>query len=463
MTYTRRHFLRTASAAGLASPLLLNSFGNAANVTGYKALVCLFLLGGLDTHDVLIPVDQPSYDQYAGIRQSLLDQHGQSRAQSSLLALNPVNSADYQGRQFGLAPEMPKIKTLFDQGNAAIVPNVGPLIEPTTLAQLEAESVKLPPRLFSHNDQQSTWQTSSPEGAQLGWGGLFADAALAFSANGQPAFTTVTALGNDVFLTGQTATPYQLTLGDEVLQVDVLAQLEQDRGNSPEAEAAYQSLLQHFRPDMFNGTNLLQRDIASASVDSIDANALFANATQNAPALFTSFPATPLGKQLAGVAKTIQVRSTLQAARQVFFVGYGGFDTHSGQATDLPQLLRDIDDAVSAFNSAMIELGTNNGVTLFTASDFGRTLAINGDGTDHGWGSHHFVVGGAVNGNQIYGDVPPPVFGHPNDVGGGRLLPAIAVDQYAATMGRWFGLNNAELAAALPNLGNFATSDLGFL
>lgn len=462
----RRHFLKSSGASllgasalgGLTSTMSLFP-AQAADVDGYKALVCVFLLGGMDNFDTLLPYDQTSYDRYADIRASLISRHSGRRARSSLLQLSPDTTSGFDGRQFALPPEMPGIHSLFEAGNLAIVDNVGPLIEPVNKAQLEAGNRRLPPRLFSHNDQQSTWQSSEPEGAQFGWGGLFADAAVASGANSSGSsnvFSTITSEGSQLFLTGDTTRPYQVS-GDEGTQVNILEWF------SYREDEAFELLTRHFGAADNMSANLIERDIADAMAGAQEANRLFRDALDGQIPISTEFPDTYLGYQLRSVAQTIGLRDVMLMNRQVFFVAIGGFDTHDNQAGDLPGLHSEIDGALVAFNAAMQELGTQNDVTLFTASEFGRTLAINGDGTDHGWGGTQFVMGGAVKGREIYGTVPVMDFDHDQDVGGGRLIPTTSVEQFAEPLGKWFGLTDAELAAALPNLANFPAGGLDLI
>lgn len=466
MTMNRRHFLRYSSAAGLSAATMgtlgaaFSGFqtATAADTTGYKALVCVFLFGGMDCHDTVLPYDQASYDRYAEIRAPLLGQYeamvgGSTRARDRLLPLNPLNAGDFGGRQFALPEEFSSLHTLFEQGDAAIVGNVGPLVEPLTREEFWASSKRLPKRLFSHNDQMSTWMANEPEGAQYGWGGSFADAAIASNANTNTDFTAMTTRGNDVFLTGQLTNPYQLS-SDGAPQYDLLERLQWMR-DSTEGEEAYQALRSHFSAISTNRSNLIEQDVATKMQNALEVNEAYKAAVENVPSLPIAFPEDELGIQLQAVANTIQARSALGANRQIFFVGLGSFDTHSNQANDLPVLQRSIDQGISTFYQTMISLGLGSDVTIFTASDFGRTLAINGDGTDHGWGAHHFVVGSGVTGQTIYGSIPPYDLDHEWDVGSGRLLPTVSVSQYAEPLGRWFGLTDAELATALPNLGNF--------
>lgn len=471
MTPTRRAFLTGASALSAATLTGLGSSlsgfqASAAVTSGYKALVCVFLLGGLDNHDTVLPYDQDSYDRYAQIRAPLLGQYsgmsgGSTRARERLLPLAPVNGSEFGTRQFALTEELSGLKALFDSGNAAIVGNVGPLIEQMTRTDFENGSKSQPKRLFSHNDQQSTWMSSAPEGAQFGWGGRFADAALISGANSTAQdFTTITTLGNELFLTGERAQPYQI--GFEGAPVNEALRVFGQNQSSPEGEALYQKLRDHFEAANFSSSNLIERDIAEKMRSALVSNESFSAAFTAGQTVRTPFPEHQLGSQLQAVARTIAIRDTLLMNRQVFFVAIGGFDTHSNQASDMPRLQREIDTGITAFYSAMTELGLTNDVTLFTASDFGRTLAINGDGTDHGWGSHHFVVGNAIEGNRIYGDIPPADFGHSQDAGGGRLIPTTSVEEFAEPLGRWFGLTQAEVISVLPNLVGSRSSKLQY-
>lgn len=463
MTLTRRAFLNNAVTSSLAmagfgglSGALSSLEASAASTSGYRALVCVFLFGGLDNHDTVLPYDQTSYDQFASVRTSLLQAQGNARARTSLLPLTTTDPTQFGSRRFALPPELSGIKSLYDLGNAAIIGNVGPLLQATNRTTFEQESVALPPRLFSHNDQQATWQASAPEGALFGWGGRFADAVLV--GNGAPEFSTISSVGDGLFLTGQAAQPYNVEPGGAA-SFDVLERLGDFGGSG--VSMPMRSLL---RGESYAGAQLLARDMRAATRQALDANERYNAALASAQPVSTSFPLSPIGQQLRAVAEAISIRGSLQAQRQVFFVGMGGFDTHSGQAGALPALLSALDGAVTAFFAELEQHGLAQDVTLFTASDFGRTLAVNGDGTDHGWGGHQFVVGGSVQGGAIYGDLPPAVIGHEQDSGGGRLIPTLAVEQMAAPLGRWFGLDDTELNGALPNLASFASAPaLGFM
>lgn len=458
MTISRRTLLRTMGAAAVTgstmalTPSLFSA--RAASTSGYKALVCLFLYGGLDSHDMLLPYDQDSYNSFQGVRRSMLNQYaGGSRSRSNLLRLAPGANTDLGGRQMALPPEMAGIGSLFQSRKAAFVSNVGPLIEPVTRKSFE-DGAALPPRLFSHNDQQTTWQASAPEGAQEGWGGLFADAVIASGGNaGAETFTNITIAEAGPFLTGRRAFPYQIGTGGPSA-VEFLEELKEDDISSEYADFLNR-LRQAFIAQNFRGSHVLEHDMSNVLKAGFDANDRFARAVSDVQTVTTPFGGDPVSRQLKTVAETIAVRDMLGTSRQIFFVALGGFDTHDAQAQSLPGLLKMINDGVSSFSTAMQELGLDDDVTLFTASDFGRTLAVNGDGTDHGWGGHQLVVGGAVKGGEIYGTVPEAALRHDQDAGSGRLIPTLSVEQYAAPLGRWFGLGASDLQAALPRLAAF--------
>ena len=465
MNNSRRQFLKSAAAmslggaAGFVCDLnRLNAF--AADTTGYRALVCVFLFGGMDCHDTVIPYDTGNYNDYADIRSSLFDEYddlvgGSTRERSQLLPLNLFNASDFSGRQFALPPELAPLHDLMGQNNCSIVSSVGPLVQPMNRTQFRDGSVPRPPRLFSHNDQQSVWMASQPEGARFGWGGRLADMMLAANANPDATFTVVSTAGNAVFLSGQFASQFEVGpsgpqpirgLGDDNLF------------GSGALPAIYES---HLRAENETLTNLLQSDYVNMVSRSIDANRTLSASFQQAAPFTTAFPQSRLGAQLQIVARVIGERQTLGVGRQIFFVGIGGFDTHSRQAESIPGLHADIATSMRAFYDATAEMGVANDVTAFTASDFGRTLTVNRDGTDHGWGAHHFVVGGALRGNQMLGTFPLPVINHNYDTGNGRIIPTTSVDQFAGTLGSWFGLNNTELDDALPGLSNFSIRDIG--
>ena len=351
-----------------------------------------------------------------------------------------------------LAPQLAPIKPLFDGGQMGILLNVGTLIQPTTLAQYNARSVPLPPKLFSHNDQQSVWQSSLPEGATSGWGGRIGD--LFLSSNSQATFTCVNVSGNAVFMSGTSAVQYQVSTGGSVALRGIQAPL---FGSTACSDALKQLTTASY-------PHLMQAEHTRVMARAIDANVALSAALASTPALTTVFDsANPLALQLQMVARLIAARSPLGARRQVFFVSLGGFDTHDFLTDQHPDLLAAVAGGLKSFYDATLELGVAQQVTAFTASDFGRTLTSNGDGSDHGWGSHHFLVGGAVQGNRFHGQLPSVTVGGPDDVGQGRLLPTTAVDQLAATLARWMGVSNSDLPLIAPNIGRYSVQDLGLL
>lgn len=470
---SRRNFLAGSAATfagGAASLGFLNqSKAWAADTTGYKALVCVFLFGGLDHADTVFPFAQSEYDQLAALRTGLFSSYAnsgdatRSRNRNNLLPIAPTNASDFGTREFALAPQMSEMQNLFQTGEMAIIGNVGPLIEPTNRQSLQDGTSQLPPRLFSHNDQQSTWMALDTEGAQTGWGGQFADAVLASDVTANSTFTSIATSGTPVFLAGNTSNAFAAVTGGNTRELNIVDANSILGGNS-RFDAQRAALGQYFEAMEFNNPSTMQRDFGRMSSDGIESVRVFNAALGDILPITTAFPDTGLGRQMQSVAQIIEARNAFSVSRQIFFVGIGGFDTHSNQANALPNLQSEISTALASFRNAMIERGVWNDVTVFTASDFGRTMIDNGDGTDHGWGSHHFVLGGSVVGGQIYGDLPSPdiqsSFYTPSR---GRLIPTTSVEQYAATLGSWFGLSDSEIATALPNLSTFNQANLGFI
>ena len=471
--FSRRRFLGsmlTLAGTG-AAPFALNlaAMGNAAaqSAGDYKAMVCLFLNGGNDAFNTVLATDSASWNEYLRVRNTGGSDSIHLPGTGETGGVLPIVPATAQaGRSFALHPGLGPLKELFDGGRAAVVANVGTLIAPTTLAQYKAKSVALPPKLFSHNDQQSTWQSGQPEGASVGWGGRLGDLAVAGNANAM--FTTISAAGNTVFLSGQQVRQFQVGQAGAVPIRGISANLF--------GTAAGTSALQAILADA--GNDLIEQEQKSAvqraiSSQSILSGAMLAAGPTGVPNP-TSYinPATgvaatnPLAVQLQTVARIIGGRSALGAKRQVFYVTLGGFDTHDRQKIQQADLMARLAHALAYFDTILAALqGTDlrRQVTTFTASDFGRTFTSNGDGTDHGWGAHHFVVGGAVRGRDIYGAFPASGLGHALDVGSGSLLPTISVDQYGATLAKWFGVPDSQLGEVFPNLANFTQRDLGFM
>ncbi len=471
MNSSRRDFLRRAAAGPMAASGLSSSFGlgmaglaamaahSPAQAAGgdYKALVCLFMAGGNDAHNWVVPCDATGYAEYAAARANLA---------MPMSSLRPLSTSPGQasGRQFAFATDLDPMRELYEQGKLAVVANVGTLVRPTTKAQFQA-ATDLPPKLFSHNDQQSWWQSLAPEGARSGWGGRIADALMA--GNDAPVFTSVSACGNAIFLSGTSGQQYQIsttgavpmrpltdrsTLGSATVGSVMRRSLA--RARAEPMQAAYNKVSQRSA----EAYEVLASAVASSNVGSLRGSgiALSNNSTLNIENL-------PVAQQLHAVAQMIAVHGTLGMRRQVFMVQIGGFDCHGNLMRDQPALMASVAQSVSWFLQVMRDRGLEDQVTLFTASDFGRTLTSNGSGSDHGWGSHHFVAGGAVKGRDIYGRFPVTALGTPDDIGSGRLLPSTGVTEYAATMARWMGLSATNIATVLPNIGNFAGTDLGFL
>ncbi|AOS80904.1 MULTISPECIES: DUF1501 domain-containing protein [Hydrogenophaga] len=468
--HTRRAFLRRAGQlafTGTALPTVMNlaAIGEAAafNATDYKALVCVFLFGGNDYANTVINYDATSHAQYTAIRGGIAI----PRASLAATALNPTTPLP-DGKQYALHPSMTGLANLFNTGAAAVQLNVGPLVVPLTRQQYNSNSAAnpRPPKLFSHNDQQSVWMTSAAEGTTTGWGGHVGD--LARSHNTNSVLSCISVAGNTVFLSGDQALSYQVSSNGAV-RINCL------NGNvygSAAVRAALVDIAMQTRGHALENEYNLVTARAYGTEGAVT-NALNAFPANSAP--FTSFPANNgLASQLRLVARLIAARNQLGSKRQVFFVSLGGFDLHDnllgGQATNMERL----SSALTAFHQATVDLGVADKVTAFTASDFGRTLTSNGDGSDHGWGSHHLMVGGAVRGAAFYGKAPPVSVTNSNvdsfdqwHVGQGRLLPSTSVTQYAATLARWFGVDPGELGQVLPYVGNFGSVDypvdMGFM
>ena len=454
---SRRAFLKRSAQlglAGVATPFVtsLGAIGEAAaaTATDYKALVCVFLYGGNDSANTLTPYDQASYALYQAQRSNI----ALARDALTPTALNPTNSLG--GRQYALAPAMAPLYPLFDAGKLAAVLNVGTLVQPTSKAQYSAQSVPLPPKLFSHNDQQSYFQASSPEGAKTGWGGRIGD--LFMSGNGSATLTCINATGNAVYLAGNQAIQYSVGTGGPIALINNASTLY----GSSTAASTLKSLMTGQ-----SASNMLANEHAKVSARALNTYSQVSSALASAPAAnFTLFPTgNGLADEMKMVARMISVSQELGAKRQVFFVSLGGFDMHENLAAAHPVQIGLVANAMRAFYDTTVQLGVADRVTSFTASDFGRTLLSNTSGADHGWGSMRFVMGGAVKGKRIYGTPPAVGNGTADDVGQGRLLPTISVDQYAATLANWFGVSAGSMTTVLPNMGNYnpSTWNLGFV
>ena len=447
---TRRRFVKALSAGGLVHALGVTPgtvWAQAAGTGGfgdYKAMVCVFLFGGNDSWSMVVPRSDAEYNAYAQSRQNL------AIAKDQLL---PVNALNGNGVLYGLHPSMQGVASLFESARCAVVANVGPLIAPTTKTQYQQKSVPLPPQLFSHNDQQDQWHSlRGLATSKSGWAGRIADL-VAGQLSSQQLALNVSLSGNTLFQAGEVATPYIMGASGATTFTGM--------GSGATATARKANFT-----NVVNATygSVYERAYAEIQKRALGYADLVNGALAAAPTLTTAFPAnSTLATQLQTVAKMIAVRDRLGMSRQVFFVATGGFDTHDDQLQDQPGLLGNVSSCLAAFHSATVELGVAEKVTTFTQSDFGRTLTSNGDGSDHAWGGVQLVVGGAVKGRTIYGRYPVLSINGPEDVGGGRFIPAVSSDQYAATLARWFGVSDADLPKIAPSIGNFTERDLGFL
>jgi len=426
---------------------LMNALAQAP--TDYKALVCTFLFGGNDGNNLIVPLDSQTYQTYLTLRGSTAA-GGLALPQSSLL---PV-TARTGNAAYGFHEQLPLVQALFSAGRLAVVANVGVLFQPLTRAEYRGKSKPIPANLFSHSDQQQQWQTSFPNGFGItGWGGRTADAVQAINLGAM--FPPVTSMvGAAIFSTGGRTQPFAIVPG-------TTPGLQGFDASAP-STARLQSLQELLTFD--TGLSLVQAT-RSITGRALQQSKVLSDALAGAPALVTAFPTTSIGAQLQQVARIIQVRAALGLKRQIFFCSMGGFDTHTNQIPDQEQLFSQLAPALKAFYDTTLELGVSSSVTPFTLSEFGRTFQpASGAGSDHGWGSHQLVVGDAVRGGDIYGRFPTFALGGPDDASNnGRWIPTSSLDQYGATLARWFGVSDADLSAIFPNLANFPTANLGFL
>ncbi|MEC5398297.1 DUF1501 domain-containing protein [Uliginosibacterium sp. H1] len=482
---TRREFLKrlgALSSLGTAAPFALNLAGigaASAQSADYKAIVCLFMFGGNDHFNMVMPYDVGPHGEYLAVRGGQdAGGIGYTRAQLGATSFNTLTPQAH-GTQFAFCPSMSALSGLYAQGHAAVLANIGPLIAPTNRTQYRNNSVALPPKLFSHNDQQSVWQAYASEGVRTGWGGRMGD--LLASQNGNTIFTAISASGNAVFLAGDSIFQYQISNSGAT---SIAALASRPYSIPSNTGTTSQDALRSIITDASSTSTLhLERDHVDVVKRSVNAAGLVTNALNAKPVSSTgiALPAAStnnrVAQQLQAVARLIspEARAFTGARRQVFFVSIGGFDTHDNEVMALQDdaaagrqgLHGQVSRAIEYFYNATAAMGMQNNVTLFTASDFGRTLTSNGDGTDHGWGAHHFVVGGAVKGGDIYGTMPltrlhTTTTANEQDSGSGRLIPTTSVDQLAATLATWFGVSNTDLVDVAPNIGNF-NANLGFM
>jgi uncharacterized protein (DUF1501 family) len=456
----RRQFLGTASCAAIGSTTFLSSLANLflankvissslAPPTDYKALVCVLLAGGNDSFNMLVPRGTGEYSQYAATRSNL------ALAQSALLPINPLVS---DGKQYGLHPTMGMVKDLFENERLAFVANVGTLIEPVgNSSEFYSGLKQLPLGIYSHSDQIEQWQTSVPQSRQaLGWAGKMADLLQSTNVNVDNGVSmNISLSGRNVWQAGKLTYEYSIGSGSD--GVSGLEDINTWASNSGFLNEARLEAI-----DNMNGmayANMLQKTLGSLSKSSFEAVSVFKNAVSGVSPFNTQFSQTGLSRSMHQIARVIAARQALGKSRQTFFVTIGGFDNHDELLNNQNYLLATVSNAVGEFFNALDEINIANNVTLFTISDFARTLTTNGNGSDHAWGGNALVAGGAVNGKKIYGTYPQlNLSGNPLMISNrGNLIPTTSADAYFAELALWFGVSPFDLATILPNIGNFYT------
>jgi uncharacterized protein (DUF1501 family) len=447
-TISRRNFLQLSASFGMLAALGQFESTKAAQVQDYKALVCVFMSGGNDGHNVVVPLGGAQYAAYTAARGAL-----------ALPVNQLLNISDPVQGPFGLHYGLPELQSLYQQGRMAVISNVGILVKPTSYSDYQVSN-QLPINLRSHSDQVVQMQTGYPNQlGSTGWGGRAVD--LMQANNAGTAFpVSISMSGTALFCTGSVVQSASLQPGN-YLDQNAMSLWPASAGQA--RAAAQQQIVSQ------TGGNSMVQAANKMMSDALQLNPLLKAAANN-PSFATQFPQTSLGNQLKEVARLISLRSQLGAGRQVFFCSLGGFDTHGGQPYQQWDLLRQVSQAITAFYNSTVEMGAASQVTTFTLSDFGRTLQPSGSGSDHGWGNHHLVVGGAVNGGNIYGRFPLMTnYANLNSTNDdyadnrGTMLPNSSLSQYGATLGRWFGANDVQLDSLFPTLSAFATRDLGFM
>ncbi len=440
---SRRTFLGQASCAAVGTTALCSTVLDlgmfnvlAGNATDYRALVCLFLSGGADSFNMVVPSGTPEYDEYAQIRRDL------ALPQNILLPITPATS---DGKSYGLHPNLVELQTLFGQNDVAFLNNVGTLVEPITLQQYWDGSARRPLGLFSHSDQIMHWQTSVPDSRSAsGWAGRMADILGALNTN-QNISMNISLSGNNTFQSGDLTAHYTITANGSRGLRGYGGQSLSDQVRTTAVDSILAMTYQH----------LFERAFADRMRSAIDAHLEFSAAIASLPPLQTVFSQTGLSQQFRMVAQTIQARQILGLCRQTFFIEFGGWDHHDEVIVNQENMLPVVSAALSEFQSAMVELGVENDVTTFTSSDFGRTLTSNGRGSDHAWGGNHIIMGGAVLGGDFYGRYPDLYEGNSLDTGRGRLIPTTSTDEYFAELALWFGVPRQDLELVLPNIRRF--------
>jgi len=455
----RRHFLKKLGLGiGSASLMAMHgkmqliqsalaADGNYAGVNDYKSLVCVFLYGGNDSFNMVIPHEQNAYAKYAQGRKKM------ALAKSTLL---PLNGSDY-----AFHPSLPKLQSLFNSKKLGVAANIGSLIEPVSKTAYENETVRVPKDLFSHSHQQEFWETGATAKSSIhppGWGGRMID--MLSSANTNPDEAALFSVaGNSVWQRGLKPLDFVLNPYSGVGQLEAF---------TPENWPLWKDgrIAAWKKIKNLKSNSLLYQQLQNTIKGKEERIARLVENIAQAQTINTPFDEAEgdLGLQLKMVAKMISIREKMGMKRQIFFVGLGGWDSHGNQLADHAKQLRILDNALSSFYQSTVELGVANSVTTFTASEFGRTYSNNGDGTDHAWAGHQLVMGGAVKGGKIHGDMPDTALGGPDDTDdAGRFIPKYGIDQYGSTLAKWMGMTDGDMNEIFPNLSNFNSNDLGFM
>lgn len=451
-TLDRRQLLKLLLTAapqtsvGFAS---LAAMGNLAaqTSTDTRFLVCLYMRGGNDQSNLIVPTSTAEYNAYKSARSAI------SLATSETIGLSPDGFA---GPTLGMHPSMKVVSRLFNAGNAALIANVGNLVGPLSKSQWNngSPTAAIPTQLFSHNDQENQWSTASPlVPGKTGWLGRVADLITDTYNTASPVSMNICLGRQNFVLGGARVAPYQAvpTGGVALLRTNDFNGLQ----GSATATAALKGMYNTTR------TNLLEKQVSTVFNRSMAAYDRLATTVQTGTG--AGYPSTSLGQQLSGVARIMSAASALGQRRMVFYVDVEGFDFHANILQDQAKRLTEVDNALTVFETFLKTTGHWDRTVVFSASDFGRALQTNGKGSDHGWGSHHFAFGGPVKGKKIYGQFPTVALGGPEDAGQGRLIPTTSFDQYAATLAKWFGVSPTDMSTVVPNIGNFSNTNLGFL
>ena len=452
--FSRRDFIRRTSCAAVGTSLMyslmdvqmLTSVASrvAASAQDYKALVYLFLEGGNDATNTIIPTNSKDYGLYTSTRKEL------ALPLNSLLDVKPNNG---ETRSFGIHPSLTEIRDLYNKGKVAFICNVGSLMAPTSRKQYLSNSAVLPPELFSHSSLQAQWQSSIADGtSRTGWGGRVADVINSFNPSTKISMN-ISLSGNSNFLLGSDTRPYPISY-EGAVHLNIGKEI---TPGFKQKETAINKLLN----SQYN--NLFEQEYVNVFRKGVENELVVTSALNNIPEIKTVYPEFTLAKQLKMVAKLIATRNNFGFKRQIFFVEVSGYDTHGDQLQPHSNLLKELSSSLNAFHDTTIEFGVESQVTTFTGSDFGRSLTTNGSGTDHGWGGHQLVMGGAVKGGKFYGNYPDITLGGPDDTTEGRWIPTFSEDQYSATLAKWFGLSSSEISTVFPNIGSFNTNNIGFV